>query len=95
MNEKEANYFNGAPLWLAWSPDYSQTEDDALKIYAPSAREACEQWAEKSDSDSADYDIVRGSQVRVHVRRFDGDVHEFVVEGEQRPVYSARYMRKV
>lgn len=81
------------PRWLVWCPDHGETESDARTIYAADAEGAAEEWAEIDDRDSAEYCIVGGDEVTVHVRLdddfADDEVTAWVVTGESVPSYSA------
>ena len=77
--------------YAVWCADYGQTEDDAETIqteHGPFA--AAEEWAEISDSQSADYLIVGGECPTVSVRCPDGKVVECIVYGESVASYTAR-----
>jgi hypothetical protein len=94
------------PGWLVWSPEDGETEDDARTFYGMSAERAVEKWAAWSDSNSADYAIVGGSEVTVHVRlrglekeragylMLPTEELVFEVYGESVPSYSAVLSRK-
>ncbi len=77
-------------IWSVWCPDYGADSDDAKTVTAGSAQEAAEQWAERSDYDSADYSIVKGMDVTVHVNAPGCGTRRFIVTGESVPVYTAR-----
>jgi len=74
-----------------WCPDFGQIEEDAKVVCATEATAAVTDWAELSDRQSADYTIVRGSDVKVYVRRqtFSQVVDVYLVQGETVPRYSA------
>lgn len=57
------------PTWLVWNPETGD-EDNAWTVRAHSPELAVETWASLSDSESADYLIVRGEgdQTAAHVR---------------------------
>ena len=77
------------PVWEVWSPDLSETRDDAARIRGISSREAAEKWGETYDSDG-DYTIVGGSSVRVYVAKpLDDTVRKYEVTGEGVPEYTA------
>lgn len=79
------------PLFRVWCEEQGDTEDDARDVHALTHEDAAEEWAEQSDLDSAEYSIVKGGDVTVHVRRVGEDSHKtFVVSGEAVPSYSAR-----
>lgn len=75
--------------YLVWRED--DDRDDAKRVKANYASQAAENWAQWSDSWSADYTIVRGEEARVFVALDqDGSTPElFEVSGEQCAVYSA------
>jgi hypothetical protein len=78
------------PRHVVWCPEAGETEEDGQSFRAHSARAAAERWAEWSDRHSADYGIVRGASVIVHVRQ-DGceEMESFTVTGEMVPCYTA------
>ena len=79
------------PIWLVWRPENGDEEDDARRVMASDAEQAAEDYAERDDSDSAEYGIVGGSPATVCVRaEAGGEVETFVVSGEAVPHYSAR-----
>ena len=80
--------------YLVWPTDESR--DEATRISAVDAQEAVEKWAEWSDTDSAEYDIIRsGDLTEVYVALDEpGSVEElFNVWGEGVPVYTASKVR--
>lgn len=78
------------PLHHVWCPEDAETEDDARSIHAHDPRSAAEAWAERDDCHSADYRIIGGQEVVVHVRDPNGRVGRFRVSGESVPEYTAR-----
>lgn len=85
------------PRFRVWRPEHGEDFADAGLLYARDHEEAAERWAEKSDSDSAEYDIVGGEPAKVYVVEADGDEEHallFHVEGEAQPVYHARQIEK-
>ena len=55
------------------------------------AEMAAEEWAERDDSDSAEYHIVGGRDITVNVRDLETDeVTRYTVSGEAVPQYTAR-----
>jgi hypothetical protein len=77
------------PKFMVWSPDQGSTEADAREIEAFDASSAAEEWADRDDCESAEYQIVRGSNAKVCVR--DGErVRTFDVSGETVALYAAR-----
>lgn len=80
-------------LYSVWCPDRGETEDDASEQLAYSSWEAAESWAREDDA-CGDYDIVRGTEVDLHVRDPDGDVGIYTVIGESEPVYTAHEKRE-
>lgn len=80
------------PRFLVWCPEYGEDAEDGDVIYARDHELAAERWAERSDADSAEYSIVSGTPVTVHVVTEDGDpanAQRFFIEGESQPVYHA------
>ena len=83
--------------FLMWSPEYGETEDDAIKGTAAEwegPQEMAARWAEWHDIYSAEYDIV-GKSKTVAVKVKDcasGCTTEWHVTGEAVPSYSARAM---
>ena len=76
--------------YQVWCPDLGSTRDDAHTIKAFSPDRAAEEWAQREDSHSADYWIVRGTDAHVVVQDEYGRTHEFTVSGESCAVYTAR-----
>lgn len=76
--------------YLVWREE-DQEREDAKRVKALYASMAAENWAEWHDSWTADYNIVRGDEVRVFVALdVDGSKPElYEVTGESRPVYNA------
>lgn len=84
------------PEHLVWCPLQGETEEDAITIRARDAEQAAEAWAERSDRESADYTIVRGSEARICVRTvLSGELRRFIVRGESVPKYDASEDRTV
>lgn len=79
------------PAWRVWCPvERGENEADAKTIFAFDAEAAAEEWAEQDDRYSAEYGIVGGSSVVVHVQAVDSDeVTRWSVSGESVPSYSA------
>lgn len=76
--------------YIVWSPDHGDTEEDGHAFYAHSESAAAEAWAEWSDSNSADYGVIRGNATLVHVKREGSDrTAAFTVTGEVVPQYRA------
>jgi len=79
-------------MWLVWDPDAGETIDDARTVRGFDASDAAENWAERSDSDSAEYAIVRGSPATVLVRSAADEaapIEKYEVHGESAPSYNA------
>lgn len=79
------------PEWLVWCPEDGDAFDSVRPIRATDAAGAAEKWAERSDYDSAEYTILRGGEVIVHVvdpQRKQPE-RRFRVRGEAEPVYYA------
>jgi len=72
--------------WFVWRADGSR--DDAILIYADSAQEAAEAWADESDA-FGDFEIVNGDDPVVAVQDTDCGVSYWVVTGEAVPQYTA------
>ena len=93
---KRAMWSSGAhvcpPQWSVWNPDQEE-EEDARVFFADDPETAAEEWGEKDDSDSADYDIVKGKPAIVSVRRYPPEEGvaplKFRVQGEYDPRYWA------
>jgi hypothetical protein len=81
------------PIFYVLYPDWHGDDwEDAWRIHARDHEEAAETWAERSDSEGGEYEIVSGSDVLVYVRKHDEDVSEaktFAVTGETVPQYRA------
>lgn len=74
-----------------WCPDLGQEQSDAQACSAIDEQGAVEEWAEWSDSHSADYDIVGGKERKVSVLNLDtSEISEWTVTGESLPIYRAR-----
>jgi hypothetical protein len=82
-----------------WCPDDDEQPEDGRVFHATDAQYAAEMWAEADDCESAEYRIVAGSEVTVHVCREDDyvaafadeyDVQRFIVSGESVPQYRAK-----
>lgn len=77
------------PGFLVWHKEEGE-EEFARKVHALDMCDAAEQWAERDDSESADYLIVSGQDARVAVKDMEtGAVGIFIVSGESVPSYSA------
>ena len=74
--------------YKVWSPDYKETESEAVEIEADSPREAAEAWAEEMDYSCSEYAIANGEDVDVCVRVGDR-VLRYHVWGETIPTYCA------
>lgn len=82
-------YRDRASIFLVWSDD--ETDDDAREVRAADAEEAAEDYAEWDDMNSAEYTILKGSEVTVNVcPKGGGETVRFVVSGEAVPQYTAR-----
>jgi hypothetical protein len=75
--------------YKVWCPDYGSEEDDYVAVTASDPQTAAEKWAAHRDHSSADYLIVGGQDVEVHVR-VDGDLLKYRVFGEQVAHYRAQ-----
>ena len=74
-----------------WCPEYGGSFADAREFDAYDAEMAAEEWAEREDSDSAEYSIVGGEEKTVCVSPIESDRHEtYIVSGESIPYYRAR-----
>jgi len=76
--------------YLIWCPELGSTSDDGNNVTGYSAEDAAETWAQREDSESADYWIVKGEGTTVIVRSPDGTEQSFYVTGEQAINYYAR-----
>ena len=77
------------PKWLVWDAE-DESESDARVIYAINPDDAAELWAERDDSDSAEYSIVSGHKVTVFVKDPQlNTMKQFSVTGESVPEYHA------
>lgn len=77
------------PAWLVWNPENGDVED-ARTFYNHDAEGAVQVWAERDDSDSADYLIVKGNPTIVCVQAKDGGpITKYRVTGEMEPHYRA------
>lgn len=75
---------------VVWCPDYDECEHDAKQMSSADPATAAEEWAEREDWMSAEYQIVGGQDAPiVYVRSPDGTVTRFRVTGESVPVYQA------
>jgi hypothetical protein len=81
------------PRWDIWRPDHGEERGDRHPERGEDAEAAVTLWAERDDSDSAEYSIVGGEEATVHVcpHDADGDAQHEVwrVYGEAQPVYHA------
>ena len=86
------------PRWDVLDLDNTAGDwDESVIVYAHDAREAAEKWAERDDSDSAEYSIVRGNAATVRVRP-EADKGEgilLIVSGESVPSYHAGEARSI
>ena len=81
------------PLWYAVPLDWLDKADDQelwQKVYAQTAKEAAEIYAENEDRCSAEFTESR----YVAIRSADGDVHRFEVNGELDPIYTASLLEE-
>lgn len=79
-----------ADHYLVWCPEQDETQRDARKIDAFDSEHAAQMWADREDSDSADYAICAGRwEPVVYVRAPDGEVTMWRVCGETVPSYSS------
>lgn len=62
-------------------------------LYATDAEDAAEKYAERHDSDSAEYTIVRNGEAEVWVRDEDNNVTKWDITAESVPTYSAHEKR--
>jgi hypothetical protein len=93
--ECQSYHWNGEkcyPKWYVWCEYYGEEFEDADIIYARDKESAIEKWAEQSDSDSADYTIVSGTEVSVFICSYDNEkeINKYIVSGEAIPSYTAR-----
>lgn len=77
--------------YVVWRPDWEQTIEDGRTIDAHCPQAACEHWAEREDSDSADYLIVLGNDAELMVAELGSSLPPFrySVSGESEPRYRA------
>jgi len=76
--------------YLIWCPDLGETSDDGRSMDGYCAEDAVATWAQREDSESADYWIVKGEGTTVIARSPDGTEQSFRVIGEQAINYYAR-----
>ena len=78
--------------FLIWRPESGQDSEDGTVVEAYDANAAACKWAERYDSDGADYLIVRGVDATVMVRAVNkpAEQYEMIVSGESVPSYRAR-----
>ena len=75
------------PIFEVNYPEYG---DEWREIRAIDAETAAEKWAEREDSESAEYSIVGGRETPVvNVRGPDGSVTRWIISGEAVPKYYA------
>lgn len=72
-----------------WSPDLGESAEDARTIEAHDAQDAAAEWAEWSDSHSAEYSIIKGSDMTCVVACEDHPPRTFELFGESVARYSA------
>ncbi len=77
-----SEYHTCSPLWRVWCPEDGETMYDEILIRADDAIQAAENWAERDDSDSAEYSIVGGQKVEVHVMS-EADYQSAPVEADE------------
>ena len=77
--------------YIVWRPDYGQAQEDGRHIDAIDAGCACEKWAQREDSESADYLIVSGNPAKLLVVLAEegAPIEAFTVYGESVPEYRA------
>ena len=82
--------------YIVWRPDYGQTQEDGRHIDATDSERACHLWAQREDSESADYSIVSGTpaEVLVMLAEEGAPVEAFTVYGESMPHYRAHAKRE-
>ena len=74
-----------------WQPDQGNTEACGRLVEAYCIEEAVERWAYLDDRESAEYNIVGGSDATVMVRDIEADaLSTWTVRGESIPSYHAR-----
>jgi len=72
-----------------YDPDYW------MKIRARDEAMAAEKWAEQDDCESSEYQIVRGTDTEVWVRKWgESEIKRFMVSGESVPEYTATPIHK-
>lgn len=76
-------------LFYVWCADGGESEHDAGEIRASSFKHAAEEWAMRDDAYSAEYSIIGGKDVTVHVKH-NGQRKVMIVSGEAEPTYYAR-----
>jgi hypothetical protein len=84
--------------WHIWCPDRGEERGDSARVWRgyDSPEEAAESWAQQSDWDSAEFDIVGGrNEPEVLVAPVDESAEpvRLVVTGESVPCYTARRAR--
>ena len=77
-------------MYLAWCPDLGGIQEGGARVKEDGPDRAAEEWAERYDRDSAEYKIVSGQTVTVHVLDIETDREtRWIVAGEAVPIYSA------
>lgn len=79
------------PLWDVWCERDGEKRGDHNPIHGDDAQDAAERYAERSDTDSAEYSFMKyPGQVMVAPIDNSEEPKRFSVEGEAVPSYHAR-----
>ena len=77
--------------WICWQPSLGETEAEGRTIRADDAEQAAERFGRWGDEESADYNILKGRDAVVLVRRPPfGTIYTYIVSAETVPMYYAR-----
>ncbi len=78
-------------LYLVWCEELGQKQNDGKQFAEAGPREAAQEWARWQDWHSAEFSIVGGREVDVHVEHLDnGNRTRWRVTGKSVPEYSAK-----
>ena len=80
--------------YIVWCPDFGQDPEDGREIDSYSPQGAACEWAQREDTESADYSIVGGQDTTVIVRAVahGAETYEMIVCGESVPQYRAQLL---
>lgn len=84
------------PMFVVWSPEEDQTQDDGERIRALDAQHAAELWADKAGRVSCEFLLLSGETITVCVfNEKTKEITRWQVSGEAIPHYNAREMSDV